>query len=84
MEDHEFSDDCPHCRPTILCLDTGEPLPDDSPVMTAVNKFWDGETTYAQRRAYIEVTLKNSRKREDIDACMQVMAGIKAILEKAK
>ena len=72
MEDHEFCDDCPGCRPALLDLDTEEPLLDDDPIMIKVNGIWDNDTTYAQRRAFIEVTLHNSRNPKDIERAQEV------------
>lgn len=38
----------------------------DSPIMIAVNQIWDRETSYAERKAFIEVTYHNSRAAEDM------------------
>lgn len=72
MEDHAFCDHCPGCRPAILNVQTGESLPPDDPIMIAVNQIWDKETTYAQRKAFIEVTLHNSRTPYDMELFQQV------------
>lgn len=61
MEEHEFCDSCPGCRPALLDVTTEQRLADDNPIMIAVNKIWDEETTYEQRKAFIEFTLHNSR-----------------------
>lgn len=76
MEDHEFCDDCPGCRPAMLDMKTQQPLSDDDPIMIAVNKIWDSNTTYAQRRAFIEVTLHNSRNTKDMSRTQEVMQKI--------
>jgi len=65
MEDHEFCDSCPGCRPAMAEID-GTVIPNDHPMMIEVNRVWDNETTYEQRKAFIEVTLHNSRKPEDL------------------
>lgn len=80
MEDHEFCDTCPGCRPAIMNIATGKNVPDDDPMMVAVNKVWDNETTYAQRRAYIEVTLKNSEDQNFLRLANEVMAKIKSAI----
>lgn len=72
MEDHEFCDDCPGCRPALLDVENQKQLPDDDPIMIEVNKIWDGETTYAQRRAFIKVTLHNSRNAMDVARFQEV------------
>jgi hypothetical protein len=64
---HEFCDHCPGCRPALIDTVTGQPLPDDSPVMLTVNRIWNHETTYAEREAFIKVTLHNSRVPEVIE-----------------
>lgn len=73
---HEFCDHCPGCRPAIIDMKTGKPLPPDSPLMVAVDRMWNTETTYAERKAFIEVTLHNSRKPEDIELARKIMARI--------
>jgi hypothetical protein len=80
MEDHEFCDSCPGCRPALATLD-GKKVPDDDPKMVVINKLWDTQTTYAQRRAFIEVTLKNSRKPNDMRLCQEVMIKIQETLK---
>jgi len=78
---HEFCDDCKGCRPAILDLQTNEAMHDDSPVMQAVNEMWDNETTYAERRAYIQVTLHSSRNQVDMERATTVIDKIKKVLE---
>lgn len=80
MEDHEFCDTCPGCRPALTTLD-GRNVPDDDPKMVIINELWDTQTTYAQRRAFIEVTLKNSRNSIDVKLCRQVMDKIQEALK---
>ncbi len=72
MEDHEFCDDCSGCRPALLDMETQQALVHDDPIMVAVNNLWDNDTTYAQRRAFIEVTLHNSRVPQDMALAAQV------------
>lgn len=72
MEDHEFCDDCSGCRPALLDMETKQPLSNDDPIMISVNKVWDDDTTYAQRRAFIEVTLHNSRNPLDMVRAQEV------------
>jgi len=79
IEDHEFCDACPGCRPILVTMD-GRKVSDDDPMMVIINKLWDTQTTYAQRRAYIEVTLKNSRKPSDLELSSEVMQKIQQAL----
>lgn len=80
MEDHEFCDSCPGCRPALVTID-GRQMPDDDPKMVIINEIWDNQTTYAQRRAFIEVTLKNSNNFRDLKLCEEVMQKIQKALE---
>ena len=73
MPEHEFCDDCPGCRPALLDVKTGKVMAPDDPVMTKINDVWDNETTYAQRRAFIEVTLHNSRNPVDMKRFEEVV-----------
>lgn len=50
----------------MLDTTTGKKLPDDSPIMLVVNQIWDNETTYQERKAFIEVTLHNSQSPSDL------------------
>lgn len=83
MEDHEFCDSCEGCKPAILNAQTKKPIPYDDPMMIAVMDVWNNNTSFAQRRSYIEVTLKNSRREHDMKLFTEVMEMIKAKLDKA-
>ena len=73
LEDHEFCDNCPGCRPALIDVETMQKVPDNHRFMTSVNKIWDNDTTYAQRRAFIEVTLHNSRNPQDLRLTEEVV-----------
>jgi hypothetical protein len=55
-------------------------VPDTDPMMIAINRIWDEDTTFAQRRAYIEVTLKNSRDPHNMRLATEVVEMIKTVL----
>jgi hypothetical protein len=76
---HDFCDHCEGCRPALVDPQTGKRLGDDSPLMLKVNRVWDKETTYAQRRAFIMVTVHNSRAAADMQLCQEVIKKIEAI-----
>ena len=57
----------------MLDARTSKPLPNDHPLMVEINRIWDSDTTYAQRRAFIEVTLKNSRNSHDLQLANEVV-----------
>ncbi len=80
MEDHEFCDKCEGCRPAMLDPRTGVKVPDTDPMMVSVNRAWDNETTFAQRKAFIEVTLKNCRNPVELRLYQEVVEIIKAAL----
>lgn len=62
---HRYDPDCPHCRPVIFHQLTGQVLPDDSPEMQVVNAIWDS-SPFAQREAFINVTVHNSSDVTDV------------------
>jgi hypothetical protein len=62
--------------------ETGEVMSDDDPVMIRVNKIWNNETTYEMRKAFIEVTLHNSRDERDLSLANQVVDKFKKGTEK--
>lgn len=73
MEDHEFCDNCPGCRPAMLDVEANKPVSRDDPKMQIVDRIWDNETTYAERKAFIEVTLKNSRLPNELKLAQRVI-----------
>lgn len=79
LEKHEFCDHCPGCRPALVDVATGRVLPDDSTLMIAVNRVWNTHTSYAERKAFIEVTLHNSRAEKDLQLAAAVMTKIKRL-----
>lgn len=81
MEDHEFCDDCPGCRPAMADVKTGEVLGNNTPTMQIVNRIWDNETTYAERKAFIEVTLHNFRQPHELRLAQKVMSQIQVALQ---
>src|SRR5688572_19430485 len=98
MEWHEFCDECKGCRPAMAKIKKGpdgKPLvnesglmetdgnvPDDDPMMVVINHLWDNDTTYAQRRSYIEVTLHNSRNVVDLQRFQEVSQMMQSALAK--
>jgi len=62
-------------------VDTGERLADNTPIMVAVNHIWDTDTTYAERKAFIEVTCNNSRSLQDIDLATGLMQKIQKAVD---
>ena len=80
MEDHEFCDHCPGCRPALVNAETGEVLMPEHPTMIAVNKVWDTQTTFEERKGFIEVTLHNSRSLHDTQMNAAVMQKIENAL----
>jgi hypothetical protein len=71
---HEFCDHCPGCQPCMFDLKTGKVMAADSPRMLALQRVWRGQTSYAQRKAFINVTYHNSRKSEELRLAHQVIA----------
>lgn len=74
MAKHEFCDHCPGCRPALVDAQTGEVMADDDPIMISINNIWNHETTYDMRKAFIEVTLHNSRDERDISLFRQIIS----------
>jgi hypothetical protein len=70
---HEFCDHCPGCRPAMFNMKTGQVLQESDPLMININRIWNQETTYAERKAFIEVTVNNSRSTEDLLLAQGVM-----------
>lgn len=81
MEDHEFCDSCPGCRPALADPNTMEPMSQDNPIMVEANRIWDNETSYEQRKAFIEVTLHNSRQDDEIKLAQEVVQLIEIAIQ---
>jgi len=62
----------------------GEPLPDDDPIMIAVNKVWNEETTYNQRVAWHRVTCLNSKTPTDLRIAAKITRKMQAAIKQVK
>lgn len=60
MSVEKFSDTCAGCRPAMIDLTTGKPLPDEHPALQAILRVWD-ETTIHERKAWHAFTCCNAR-----------------------
>lgn len=71
---HEFCDHCEGCRPALIDSETGKVYAQDSPLMLEINRIWNKETTYAERKAFIDVTLRNASDAESFRLAASVAA----------
>lgn len=81
MPKHEFCDECPGCRPALLDVKTEKIMADDHPIMIAINDVWDYETSYGERKAFIDVTYHNSTNEEDKTSFLKIMKMFRSKLE---
>jgi hypothetical protein len=65
MSFEQFDDNCPGCKPAILDLQTGRPLPADHPSMIKITAIWE-TTSRVQRQAFHRVMCLNSRDPVDL------------------
>jgi hypothetical protein len=63
---HDFDPNCPDCRPAILDINTGRPLPQNHPTMVAVNALWD-DLPFEDQEALHRIWVKNSRDPADLE-----------------
>lgn len=75
-----FNDDCTGCRPALFDVQTGESLPAGDPIMKAINRMWDTDTTRAQREAWHAFCCHNSREPHVMILVDQVTAKIQAAI----
>lgn len=68
-----YQEDCPGCRPAMIDLKTGQPLPDDNPMMKIVLGLFS-EASYGERQAFHNVTCNNSRRTKDLQCCRGLVA----------
>lgn len=60
-----FSDECPGCRPSLMDVQTGQVMADDSPPMRLVLEVWK-TTSRKEREVFHRVCCQNSRKVSDM------------------
>ncbi len=72
---HEFCDHCEGCRPALIDQ-TGRWMPDSSEIMKLVNRIWNNETTYAERKAFIDITVHNRLTAENLALAGLIMQKI--------
>jgi len=79
MSKHKFDDDCPGCRPVLIDVDTGNPMPLTHPTMVRVNEIW-AQTTLGEREAFHQVTCLNNRTPQVLKLAMQITRRIQDAL----
>jgi len=79
---HEFCDDCPGCRPAILDVQTGMPMGKNTPQMVEINRIWDEETTYDQRKEFIEFSMQTENPLPPSPAAMQFLQKASEVIQK--
>ena len=84
LENHEFCDHCLGCRPVVIDISTGQPFADDSAVMLEVNRLWNNRTSYAERKAFIDITVHNSRKSKDMRLAAPFLEQIAHVIKTIK
>lgn len=65
MSRERFDEDCPLCRPAAINLRSGEIVPDDHPMMQAIDRAW-AKAGPLHRQAFHRVTCLNSRSTLDL------------------
>ena len=79
---HEFCDECDGCKPSLADPRTMKPFPNDSPEMVKIMEMWENDTNYAQRKAYIEMSMGYECDEGVKKLSYQVIEKIKTVLEK--
>lgn len=83
MSWREYEEGCPGCRPALLDLKTGHPLPDETPLLRAVLALWAAQS-HEVRRAFHDVMCNNSRRPADLAAICPFMAAVEAAMAKER
>lgn len=65
MSWEEYDPDCPGCRPAMLSVKTGEPVPEDDPMMVAVLAVWE-RASLAERQAWHRLICGRSEDPADL------------------
>ncbi len=82
MSKHEFSDDCPGCRPAIMKLD-GTVYPPGTPEMDIVDRVW-ATTTLMERMAFHQVSCLSSQSAVHESLVRPIMKKIEKELKNLK
>ncbi len=77
-----FSDECAGCRPAMIDMTTGKPVPEDAAFMRAILGVWAG-TTRGERLAWHRVTCQNSRNEMDMLFCHGLQKRFQAAINAA-
>ncbi len=60
MSCEKFDPACPSCRPVLLDPETGRPLPEDHPAVTALSRVWNA-APFEEQEAFWHCTVKSSQ-----------------------
>jgi len=76
MSLEHYDENCKGCRPALLDIQTGKPLPEDSPIMKIVLGLWE-QATPQEKRAWHDFTCLNSREPQVVSLAMGVAQKIR-------
>lgn len=80
MSKEKFNPHCEGCKPVVIDMATGQPLPDDGPVMQLVMGVYNS-FTYAEKESFHAVMVLNSRKPEDLTVCEKINEAVKMAMK---
>lgn len=72
MPCEKFDPSCPDCRPVLLDVKTGRPLPKSDPAAAAMDRAWDA-APYEQQEAFWLCTVRSSKDPRLLELVRQLM-----------
>ena len=81
MSRGKYEDNCPGCRPALLDTTTGKPIPEDTPLMQAILKWWE-TVDRKSKEAFHNCTCLNSKDPEDLKAMSRIIEDMKKAMAK--
>jgi hypothetical protein len=83
MSTEKLDDACPGCKPVIVDVKTGLPLPPSDPIAQAVDKLWE-TTTLEEREAFHRLSCLNDSSDENRSKLQYLYDRIGLAIKKAK
>jgi hypothetical protein len=81
---HEYDENCKGCQPAMMDVKTGKVLPDDSPEMVAILKFFKEKLTLVEKRAWHRVCVQCSQNKDDLLIAQRIGFDIQQLLHNLK
>lgn len=80
MIKHEFDPNCEDCKPALLDIKTGRPLPKTDPMVVTATEIWEA-LSLEDKKALNRVWVHNSRDAHDMQTCARYAKAVQKAME---